>query len=61
MERDDRHLRLVRNERQMKALLDDLDPTLTAQVIQDLRAMEPGQVTEIQAGETRLYITRGGR
>jgi len=60
METNDRHLRLVRNERQMKALLDDLDPTLTAQVIQDLRAMQPGQVTNIKAGEVMLRVTRGG-
>ena len=58
---DDKQLRLVRNERQMKALLDDLDPEAKAQVIESLRAMKPGQVTEIQAGETRLYITRGGK
>jgi hypothetical protein len=43
----------------MKALLDDLDPTLRAQVIQDLRAMEPGEITEVEANQTRLYITRG--
>ena len=58
---DDKQLRLVRNERQMKALLDDLDPDATAQVIERLRAMKPGQVTEIEAGQSKLYITRGGR
>ena len=56
---EEKHLRLVRNERQMKVLLDDLDPTLTAQVIQDLRAMKPGETTEVGANQTRLYITRG--
>ena len=56
---EEKHLRLVRNERQMKVLLDDLDPTLTAQVIQDLRAMMPGETTEVEANQTRLYITRG--
>ena len=57
----DKQLRLVRNERQMKALLDGLDPTAKAQVIERLRAMKPGQVTEIEAGQSKLYITRGGR
>ena len=56
---EEKHLRLVRNERQMKVLLDALDPTLTAQVIQDLRAMKPGETTEVEANQTRLYITRG--
>lgn len=56
-----KHLRLVRNEREIKALLDGLDPTAKAQVIERLRAMKPGQVTEIEAGQTTLRITRGGQ